>query len=80
VFLKGFREAIWISVFLVGAYLLLNLIVVVVGFYEIATSPHTVVHWQNALFSAYGNPLAMIAISALFFRSLLSGSSVSRPG
>jgi hypothetical protein len=56
VFLKGFREAIWISVFLVGAYLLLNLIVVVVGFYEIATSPHTVAHWQNALFSAYGNP------------------------
>jgi hypothetical protein len=37
VFLKGFREAIWISVFLVGACLLLNLVVVFVGFYEIFT-------------------------------------------
>src|SRR5215211_3948145 len=75
VFLKGFREAIWLSVFLVGAYLLLNLIVVFVGFYEILTNPHTVVHWQNALFSAYGNPLAMIAVSALVFPKLALGVS-----
>jgi hypothetical protein len=75
VFLKGFREAIWLSVFLVGAYLLLNLIVVAVGFYEIAISPHTVIHWQSALFSAYGNPLAMIAVSALVFPKLALGVS-----
>jgi len=75
VFLKGFREAIWLSVFLVGAYLLLNLIVVAVGFYEIATSPHSVVHWQTALFSAYGNPLAMIAVAALVFPKLALGVS-----
>ena len=75
VFLKGFREAIWLSVFLVGAYLLLNLIVVFVGFYEIATSSHTVVHWQNALFSRYGNPLLMIAVSALVFPKLALGVS-----
>jgi len=75
VFLKGFREAIWLSVFLVGVYLLLNLIVVAVGFYEIATSPHTVVHWQNTLFSAYGNPLMMIAVSALVFPKLALGVS-----
>ena len=75
VFLKGFREAIWLSVFLVGAYLLLNLIVVFVGFYEILTNPHTVVHWQNALFSAYGNPLMMIAVSALVFPKLALGVS-----
>ena len=75
VFLKGFREAIWLSVFLVGAYLLLNLIVVFVGFYEIVTNPHTVVHWQNALFSAYGNPLMMVAVSALVFPKLALGVS-----
>jgi hypothetical protein len=62
-------------VFLVGAYLLLNLVVVFVGFYEIATSPHTVVHWQNALFCAYGNPLTMIAVSALVFPKLALGVS-----
>src|SRR5215203_5858977 len=75
VFLKGFREAIWLSVFLVGVYLLLNLIVVAVGFFEIATSPHTVVHWQNTLFSAYGNPLMMVAVSALVFPRLALGVS-----
>jgi hypothetical protein len=75
VFLKGFREAIWLSVFLVGAYLLLNLVVVTVGVYEIATAPHTVVHWQSALFSAYGNPLAMIAVAALVFPKLALGVS-----
>src|SRR5215210_7866670 len=75
VFLKGFREAIWLSVFLVGAYLLLNLVVLVVGFYEIVSSPHTVVHWQNALFSSYGDPLTMIAVSALVFPRLALGVS-----
>jgi hypothetical protein len=57
-------------VFLVGAYLLLNLVVVFVGFYEIVTSLHTVVHWQNALFGAYGNPLTMIAV----FLAAMSGA------
>ena len=39
VFLKGFREAIGIAVAVVGAYLLVNLVVVAVGFYEIVTQP-----------------------------------------
>src|SRR5215203_1525363 len=72
-FLKG--QEVAITLFLVGVYLLLNLIVVAVGFYEIATSPHTVVRWQNALFSAYGNPLMMIAVSALVFPKLALGVS-----
>jgi hypothetical protein len=75
VFLKGFREAIWLSVFLVGAYLLLNLVVVVVGFYEILATPHTVVEWQSALFSRYGDPLMIIAVSALVFPKLALGVS-----
>ena len=37
VFLKGFKEAIGIAVFLVAAYLLLNLVVVAVGMFEITT-------------------------------------------
>jgi hypothetical protein len=75
VFFKGFREAIWLSVFLVGIYLLLNLVVVFVGFYEIFTSPHTMVHWQSVLFSRYGDPLMMIAVSALVFPKLALGVS-----
>ena len=52
VFLKGFREAIGIAVAVVGAYLLVNLVVVAAGFYEIATQPGVLADWQSALFSA----------------------------
>src|SRR5215210_3447523 len=38
VFLRGFNEAISVAVFIVAAYLLLNLVVVAAGFYEIV--PH----------------------------------------
>ena len=37
VFLKGFKEAIGIAVFLVAIYLVLNLVIVIFGFYEIFT-------------------------------------------
>ena len=44
IFLRGFKEAIGIAVFLVAIYLTLNLTVVAVGFYEIAT--HVTVFWD----------------------------------
>jgi hypothetical protein len=75
VFLKGFKEAIGIAVFLVAAYLLLNLIVVAVGLYEIATQPQNLANWQNALFSNYGSPMAMIGVSLLVFPQLALGLS-----
>jgi hypothetical protein len=62
-------------VFLVAAYLLLNLVVVFVGFYEILAHPHAVIHWRDALLSAYGSPLGMIAVSALVFPKLALGVS-----
>jgi hypothetical protein len=75
IFLKGFEEAIGIAVFIVGAYLLLNLLVVGVGFYEIATHPQEVARWQDVLFSNYGNPLLMIGVSLLVFPRLALGLS-----
>ena len=63
IFLKGFKEAIGIAIFIVGAYLILNLLVVGVGFYEIATHPQNVVRWQDALLTNYGNPLLMVGAS-----------------
>jgi hypothetical protein len=75
IFLKGFREAIGIAVFIVGAYLLLNLIVVAVGFYEITTHPQNVASWQDALFASYGNPLLMIGAALLVFPRLALGLS-----
>ena len=63
------------AVLIVGAYLLVNLVVVAVGFYEIATHPQSVTDWTEALFSNYGNPLVMIGASLLVFPRLALGLS-----
>jgi len=75
VFLKGFKEAINTAVVVVGAYLLLNLIVVGVGFYEVMTQPQSFADWQGKLFADYGNPLIMIVASLLVFPRLALGLS-----
>jgi hypothetical protein len=75
IFLKGFEEAIGIAIFIVSAYLILNLLVVGVGFYEIASHPQQIVRWQDALFANYGNPLSMIGVSLLVFPRLALGLS-----
>src|SRR5918997_1749736 len=75
VFLKGFREAIGVAVLLVAVYLLLNLVVVVVGLYEGMTHPQYVADWSEALFTSYGNPLAMLVVALLVFPQLALGLS-----
>src|SRR5919199_436619 len=75
VFLKGFKEAIGIAVIVVGAYLILNLVVVAVGLYEGATHTQYVADWSEVLFTSYGNPLAMIGVSLLVFPRLALGLS-----
>ncbi len=75
VFLKGFNEAIGLAVGLVGAYLILNLIVVGVGLYEVATHPTKIVDWRNLLFATHGSPLAMIGVALLVFPRLALGLS-----
>jgi hypothetical protein len=75
VFLKGFREAINIAVFIVAAFLLLNLVVVAVGFYNILAEPQHLADWRASLFSDYGNPLAIIGVSLLVFPRLALGLS-----
>lgn len=49
VFLKGFKEAIGIAVFLVVIYLSLNLVVIVTGIYEIALHPSLLSDWKASL-------------------------------
>src|ERR687890_681466 len=75
VFLKGFREAIGVAVLLVVVYLLLNLVIVAVGLYQGITHPQYVVDWSEALFTSYGNPLAMIVVALLVFPQLALGLS-----
>ena len=75
VFLKGFREAIGIAVFLVSVYLFLNVIVIGVGAYHIFIHPETIANWQKALVTEHPNPLAMLGIAALLFPKLALGLS-----
>ncbi len=80
VFLKGFREAIGIAVFLVGIYLLLNLLVIGTGLYEIFTHPHYLSDWQTALFTNRANGgtysiFFLIGMALLVFPKLALGLS-----
>jgi hypothetical protein len=75
VFLKGFQEAIGLAVFLVGSYLLLNLVTIGVGAYHILQNPELIGNWQAGLIASHGNPLAMLAISAILFPKLALGLS-----
>jgi hypothetical protein len=75
VFLKGFKEAIGIAVFLVAVYIALNLVVVGVGFYQIATHPQEITDWKNALFQGHSNPFMMIAAALYVFPKLALGLS-----
>ena len=75
IFLRGFKEAIGIAVFLVVIYLALNFTVVAVGFYEIATHPTVLLNWRNVLFNQYANPLLMIGTALIVFPKLALGLS-----
>ncbi|MBD0361268.1 MAG: amino acid transporter [Coleofasciculus sp. C3-bin4] len=75
VFLRGFREAIGIAVFLVGIYLLLNFVVIIVGLDQIFNNPSFLSNWQTALFAQHDNPLLMVGAAALLFPELALGLS-----
>ena len=75
VFLRGFTEAITIAVGLVAVYLTLNLIVIAVGLWEIATGSHLIVDWRHAMTAEHGSPWMMIAIALIVFPKLALGMS-----
>src|SRR5918992_3489178 len=75
VFLKGFREAIGIAVVVVGVYLLLTLVVVTAGLYEMVAYPQSLANWQSILLADYGNPLVIIGVALLVFPQLALGLS-----
>jgi hypothetical protein len=75
VFLKGFTEAVGIAVVLVGAYLVLNVVVVAVSMWHVTTEPHVVGDWSQALTAEHGSPLAMVGVALLVFPKLALGLS-----
>jgi hypothetical protein len=75
VFLRGFGEAIGIAVVLVGAYLLLNVVVVGVALTHVATNPPAVSHWWTLLSTEHSSPLAIVGVALLVFPKLALGLS-----
>ena len=80
VFLKGFKEAIGIAVFLVAVYLALNLVVVATGLYMIVNDPALLNSWRHALFTSTDGGssrswIMIIALSLLVFPKLALGLS-----
>ncbi|MDX3801098.1 amino acid transporter [Streptomyces sp. AK04-3B] len=75
VFLKGFLEAIGVAVALVGVYLTLNVVVVVVGMWHVATAGHVITDWSSALTAEHGNVFAMVGVALLVFPKLALGLS-----
>jgi hypothetical protein len=78
IFLRGFKEAIGIAVALVAVYLLLNIIVITVGWYELLTHPYHFPEWKQGLFqhpSVNGNVWFILLVSLLLFPKLALGLS-----
>jgi len=83
VFLKGFKEAIGIAVVLVSLYLLLNVVVVGRGLYELFfIRPEALPRWYQAVLNAKvggievnGRLFMMIGIALLLFPKLALGLS-----
>lgn len=75
IFLRGFKEAIGIAVFLVVIYLGLNATVVAVGFYEIFTHQTVFWDWNKLLFNTYNSPFVMIGAALIVFPKLALGLS-----
>ena len=75
IFLRGFKDAIGIAVFLVAIYLALNLTVVSVGIYEISTHSTAFWSWNNLLTQQYPSPFLLIGTALVVFPKLALGLS-----
>ncbi|HEY6803294.1 MAG TPA: hypothetical protein VI306_06925 [Pyrinomonadaceae bacterium] len=78
VFLKGFKEAIGIAVLLVFVYLVMNVVVLGRGLYELGIHPHHFPIWKQALFAdprVHGSPWLIIGFSLILFPKLALGLS-----
>ena len=75
IFLKGFKEAVSIAVWLVGSYLCLNALVVGAGVLQIIHHPEVLHHWHGAISQRHQSPWLMIGLSLLLFPKLALGLS-----
>ncbi|HEX5070876.1 MAG TPA: hypothetical protein VFV78_11740 [Vicinamibacterales bacterium] len=76
VFLRGFKEAIWLAVILVGLYLAVNVVVIGWELTELFRHPTAFSDWRRQLSASHGSNPAMLAAAALIvFPKLALGLS-----
>jgi hypothetical protein len=75
IFLKGFREAVWLAVPIVALYLALNAVVLGWGVQYLLRHPELFSQWTSSLGASHGNPLLMIVFVILLFPKLALGLS-----
>jgi hypothetical protein len=75
IFLRGFREAIWVAVLLVILYLIVNVIVIGWELIQLIEHPSAIGDWERNLFAMQGNPFMMILLTFLLFPKLALGLS-----
>ena len=80
IFLKGFKEAIWLAVGLVAAYLLLNGFIIGHELWTLGHHPELLETWRTNVFSQElygqrGNPIMMVAFAFIVFPKLALGLS-----
>lgn len=75
VFLKGFREAIGLSVMIVALYLVCTVVVLARSMTEIVVNPGLLLDWHNKLLLTYHSVPVMIGLSLILFPKLALGMS-----
>jgi len=75
VFLKGFREAIWLAVALVVLFLVVNVVVIGWELTLIARHPEVLATWRQNLFTQQSNPMMWAVMSIVLFPKLALGLS-----
>ncbi len=75
IFMKGFREAVWLAVPIVACYLLLNLVVVGWGVAHLWSDPRAIASWWAATTAEFGSPARMLLVALLLFPNLALGLS-----
>jgi hypothetical protein len=75
VFLRGFHEAIRIALFVAAPYILLNLVVLARGLYDVALHPEFFSRWRLELFTAHPDWSSILLAALLVFPRLALGLS-----
>ena len=75
IFLRGFREALWLAVLLVAVYLVLNSWIIGYELVQLWRHPQLFRDWTTHLFAQQSNPFMMIGVALVLFPKLALGLS-----